>query len=116
MRSIKIGKFKIELQKEGDIFKVSMSPGRLTVTTTKGETIHNKSDIYFDHDLGYANFHFDQFMQYAGNETTVTLWQRLNRKPLAVYLRFQRFIARHNSGKWVRGVTISNGTCKLNYE
>jgi hypothetical protein len=38
----------------------------------------------------------------------IQFWQKLNRKPLAVYLRFQRLFARKNKGKWIRGCTITS--------
>lgn len=37
----------------------------------------------------------------------IQFWQKLNRKPMAVYLRFQRMFARHNNGRWIRGLTIN---------
>jgi len=35
-------------------------------------------------------------------------WQKLNHKPLAVYLRFQKLFALKNGGKWLRGLSISD--------
>lgn len=49
-------------------------------------------------------------------EKTFKFWQKLNRKPMAVYLRFQKIFAKHNNGKWIRGLVIDNGIVKFNLE
>ena len=38
----------------------------------------------------------------------IQFWMKLNRKPMSVYLRFQRLFARKNNGKWIRGCTINS--------
>ena len=49
--------------------------------------------------------------------TKMQFWQKLNRKPMPVYLRFQKMFARHNQGKWIRGLTIDNlGITRFNLE
>ena len=113
---MKIGKFTISHKLNGAIHVVSISPGTLTMTNTKGETIHNKSCEHHENDIRYASYHWDKFIKYARNQNAFSLWQRLNKKPLAVYLRYQKLVARHTNGKWVRGLTIVNGHAKLNYE
>lgn len=40
------------------------------------------------------------------NESVFSQWERLNKLPLSVYLRFQRFMERKHSGGWWRGITI----------
>jgi hypothetical protein len=48
------------------------------------------------------------------NIEIMQFWQKLNRKPLSIYLRFQRMFAKHNNGKWVRGCSIDGlGQVKL---
>jgi hypothetical protein len=37
----------------------------------------------------------------------IQFWTKLNRKPLSVYLRFQKMFAVKNKGKWIRGCTIN---------
>jgi hypothetical protein len=49
-------------------------------------------------------------------ENKIKFWQKLNRKPISVYLRFQRMFAKHNKGKWIRGIVVDNGIVKFNLE
>lgn len=44
------------------------------------------------------------------------LWERLNRAPMEVYLRFQRMTARHRGGKWLRGIVIDVTGVKFHFE
>lgn len=116
MKSVKIGIFKITHITDGSIHKVTMSPGAMVIIGTNGQTIRNKSDSYHESDTGYASYRWDQFIKYARNENAARLWERLNKKPLEVYIRYQKLVARHTNGKWVRGLTIHNGHARLNYE
>lgn len=54
--------------------------------------------------------------QLIDNSKRFLFWQRLNKKPLKVYLRFQRLFARKHDGKWLRGLTIGNGEVNFNLE
>lgn len=107
MKIIRIGKFKIV--QNG--LTVSMSPGDLQCNE-----IHNKETVCTYFDQGASDYQVKVFTRYARNKTNERIWRRLNRAPLPLYLRFQKFVARNNSGKWVRGINIHKGKVSLNLE
>jgi hypothetical protein len=109
----KIGRFTVT--RTGN--EVTMKPGFLKIkSTTTGQWIYNAECVVKTLDAGAAEFEFKRFCKIAKQEHTINLWERLNKAPEAIYLRFQRLFARQNSGKWIRGININGGTVSLNLE
>lgn len=115
----KVGKFTITVSNSEHAdgrYQVSITPGTTKMRATSGKFIHIKCTIFYLHSYDSAMYQRAVFIRYANNETAAQMWDRLNRAPLAVYNRFQRFAARRNNGKHIRGLNIHAGKVKLNFE
>lgn len=107
----RIGKFTISIHKESDMYRVVITPGKLSFGTER-----NLESSYLENDSQGADQRFKELRQYAHNNTVFEFWERLNHVPLPVYLRFQKFVARHHGGKWLRGISIQKGFTNFNFE
>ncbi len=108
----RIGKFTVT--QEGN--NVKMRPGFLKMKGTAGNWIYCQECAVNLLDSGAAAFEYARFCKIAKQEYNIDLWERLNASKESVYLRFQRFFASKNSGKWIRGLNISGGVVSLNLE
>lgn len=109
MKTQKIGKFTITMRWTGCDYSVIICPGTLFSLGAR-----NKSTEYTGLDFDIANHQFEQFVKYAQNQTVAQFWDKLNRAPNDLYLRFQRFVARRNDGKWIMGINIYAGEVTFN--
>lgn len=117
LEKFQVGKFTVTKEQTDDgKFIVRMTPGDHPMLSRSGKIIRIKCTEYHFQNWGEAHVRFILQMQEAKNNVVSDLWRRLNAAPHAVYIRFQRLVARHHNGAWIRGLNIHKGKVSFNFE